>query len=359
MELHRDVYHFAWSHLARADRVILTEEPPESYSDATTVPNMLAEVAVTPGALKIIDDGATIALNLAALGPMTWRANGVATRAVFVDDASHRVLGAVAIGTRTIVATDMPAAGQIRISSGTNVIGLVGSGELPILDGPLPPEIPSLPASIAQIMAEVDVLGETVGPMSDAIDAITATLALMKTKLDTLQTGGSTGGGGTTPPAPVPVVSALTLGTYTDTAANDDFAPLVAAATATNAPTVWRFSGGSVVNDVSVRLGAFGQFSVNRASGVVTYTPDDPAINAFEGATTTDTANLIATNAAGDSAPATVTVNIVGQVDVVDGIEVVVPPSGETEVDMNLASIPDGNNVTVTNNTPVDLKVYF
>lgn len=220
--------------------------------------------------------------------------------------------------------------------------------------GTLATNLNAVTGNVSTLTGNVSSLAVTVGTMNGNVNDI-------ETKLDAHIASGGTGGGGTpTPTTPVSVVSPLTLGTYTDTASTtDDFQPLTSQATGTNSPTLWNFVDGSVVNDVSVRLGLYGTFSVVRASGLVTYTPDDAAINGYDGQPTVDTAQLVATNAGGNSAPAAVTVNIVGQAE--DTIEVFAVETGETPVDMTtpLASVPADNNVTVVNNTSVPLKVYF
>lgn len=383
--LSRDAFQYAYSRLAAASKIVLTTDTPGTYAEANGAAR-LAEVAVDATKVQIVDNGDTLDLNIAPLGAFTFVKAGTARRVVFLDTTNGRVLGVLTTADRVVAANNIPTAGSFLIKSPETVIGLTNAGQLPILTGPLPSPTPPIFEQLEAISTKLDDIAEggvgggttapTIPQIQDAlpsladIQAVVGTinipnntpqftdlvnrLTALSAKVDALSSGG-----GVVTPAPVPVATPLVLGTYTDTSANDDFPTLAGQASATNSPTAWDFEPGSAVNDASIRLGTFGTFSVIRATGAVTYTPDDVAINAYEGAGTTDVAQLIAKNAAGNSAPVSVTVNIIGQVDIVDGIDLVVPATGETDVEFNLTSVPDGNDVTITNNTEVPLKVYF
>lgn len=87
-----------------------------------------------------------------------------------------------------------------------------------------------------------------------------------------------------------PVLGAITNIVYNDTAAADDFAPTSGTLTATDpdgTPT-FRLVSGVDVNGSDVITTAYGELSLNRITGAYTFTPDDAALNAVNGAVVID-----------------------------------------------------------------------
>jgi RHS repeat-associated protein len=82
-----------------------------------------------------------------------------------------------------------------------------------------------------------------------------------------------------------PTLTAVTSGTYTDTAANDTFNNITGTIVGTDRDTgttlTYGITGGTVTNSISILTGNYGTLSIDTKTGAYTYTPDAAKINAL------------------------------------------------------------------------------